>query len=602
MARWLIVLAAAVVVVGSQAQVEPAAGKAASPPSGSAAELAGLWEARRVFVPEARGTLLLRKRGAEWHAEIAGKAVVASVANGRIGFDLPRDAGKFRGDLSADQTKIKGHWIQPGTDDGGPYASPVVLTKKHADEWSGPVTPVETGFTFYLKVSVGVDGSVKALLRNPERNLGFMQYKADHLAREGDVVRLLGRQGKVVSEGRYDRENDRISLYFPTRGGTYDFRRVGEQEPSHFYPRGRPTAAYSYQPPPAGRDGWHTASLGDVGIDQAAIEAFIRKLIANSIDSTTAPEIHGVLIARHGKLVLEEYFHGEHREKPHDLRSAGKSLASDMAGAAIQAGYRLDEDSRVYEVMNGGTMPPGLEPRKRALTLRHLLTMTSGLDCDEDDENSPGHEDNVKGPDVYRATMDLPMAREPGDKAIYCSVGANLAGGVVARAVGVPSLALFEKLIAEPLEIERYYMGVSSMLDYYLGGGARLLPRDFLKLAQVHLNGGTWNGRRVYSADWSRRATAPLVRFSEESKARYGYLWWVYDFQYEGKTVRAYFASGNGGQLSIGIDELDLAVVFQGGNYNDWETGLVALRHYLPQHILPAVRAPRRSIIRDAGN
>ena len=98
-------------------------------------------------------------------------------------------------------------------------------------------------------------------------------------------------------------------------------------------------------------------------------------------------------------------------------------------------------------------------------------------------------------------------------------------------------------------------------------------------------------GRRVYSADWSRRATASIVKFSEESKASYGYLWWVYDLPYQGRTVRAYFASGNGGQFSFGIDELGLAVVFQGGSYNDWDAGYAALREYLPKDILPAVRA-----------
>jgi CubicO group peptidase (beta-lactamase class C family) len=422
-----------------------------------------------------------------------------------------------------------------------------------------------------------------------------MQYKADRLVRDGEGIRLLAdaegeRPASVVSEGRYDRDNDRISLYFPTRGGSYDFRRLGDREPSDFYPRGHPSAAYSYRAPPAMNDGWAVASLGDVGMDPAVIEAFIRELIADPIDSPSSPDIHAVLIARHGKLVLEEYFHGEHRERPHDTRSAGKSLASDMAGAAMHAGHRLAVDARVYEVMHGGTMPANLEPRKRALTLEHLLTMSSGLDCDEEDQSSPGHEDKLAGSDMYPATLALPMVREPGEKAVYCSVGANLAGGVVARAAREPSLRLFQTLLAGPLQIERYYMGTSSSLDYYLGGGARLLPRDFLKLAQLHVSGGTWNGRRVYSADWSRRATAPLVRFSEESRARYGYLWWVYDFPHEDRTVRAYFASGNGGQLSIGIDELDLAVVFLGGNYNDWETGLVALREYLPKHILPAIR------------
>ena len=63
------------------------------------------------------------------------------------------------------------------------------------------------------------------------------------------------------------------------------------------------------------------------------------------------------------------------------------------------------------------------------------------------------------------------------------------------------------------------------------------------------------------------------MRFSETSRARYGYLWWIFDYPYQGRKVRSYFASGNGGQLSIGIDELDLAIVFQGGSYNDWDNG-----------------------------
>ena len=238
-----------------------------------------------------------------------------------------------------------------------------------------------------------------------------------------------------------------------------------------------------------------------------------------------------------------------------------KSLASDVAGAAIQTGYNLSAATPVYATMNG-TVPPNLDPRKRAMTLEHLLTMSSGFDCDEDDENSAGYEDNVKGPDIYQATLNLPMIRGPGEKAVYCSVGANLAGGVVVRAARQPSLQLFQRLIADPLGIERYYMGVSPTHDFYLGGGARLLPRDFLKLAQVHVDGGRWHGQRIYSEDWSRKATSPLVRFFEESKLRYGYLWWLYDLPYHDRTVRAYFASGNGGQLSFGIDELDLAIVF----------------------------------------
>jgi len=137
------------------------------------------------------------------------------------------------------------------------------------------------------------DGSVGAFLRNPERNAGYSQYPVDRLEREGNVVRLIasgedGKPNRVVVEGRYDPGNDRISIYFPTRGGTFDFRRVGEQELSDFYPRGRPSAKYAYSPPPRGDDGWPTASLEEVGIDRATITKFIQKLIDTTMDSVRA--------------------------------------------------------------------------------------------------------------------------------------------------------------------------------------------------------------------------------------------------------------------------------------------------------------------------
>jgi CubicO group peptidase (beta-lactamase class C family) len=572
----------------------------ASQPAGeaSAAQLSGLWQATRIYGPQVGGTLRITRSGDDWTGEIAGKTAPVRVSEDAITFALPDGSGIFQGILAGNGSRILGHWIQPGTDAGGPFASYVVMPKDSPDEWRGSASTLDMTMTLYLVVTPADDGSASAFLRNPERNVGYYQYPVDRLERDGNLVRLIasGKEGKpdrVLAEGRYDPENVRLSIYLPSRGGNFDFRRVDEQEHSDFYPRGRPSVKYSYSPPPRLDDGWPTAALEDVGIDGAAITGFVQKLIDTPMDSAKAPEIHGVLIARHGKLVLEEYFHGEHREKPHDTRSAGKSLAADIAGAAIQAGYDVSASTPVYATMNRGVVPPDLDSRKRALTLEHLLTMSSGFDCDEDDESSPGNEENLKGPDIYQATMDLKMVRQPGEKAVYCSVGANLAGGVVARAARQPSLPLFQQLIADPLGIEQYYMGVSPTGDYYLGGGARLLPRDFLKLAQVHVNGGTWSGRRVYSADWSRRATSPLVRFFETSKARYGYLWWVYDFPYRGRTVRAYFASGNGGQFSFGIDELDLAIVFYGGNYSDWDAGFAALLEYVPKDILPAIQEQR---------
>ncbi|MCI0413437.1 hypothetical protein L0222_11650 [bacterium] len=107
-----------------------------------------------------------------------------------------------------------------------------------------------------------------------------------------------------------------------------------------------------------------------------------------------------------------------------------------------------------------------------------------------------------------------------------------------------------------------------------------------VKLAQLHINGGTWNGRKILTPEWVRRSTIPLTRFSETSRSQYGYLWWIRDYPYKGRSVRGYFASGNGWQHAIAFPELDLVICFYAGNYND---NLPLHDDYIPNWILPAV-------------
>ena len=546
-----------------------------------AAELAGLWKAQRHFGPNVRGPLLIRYRSGSYWLEVAGRSVQSKETGSALKFELPDGEGEFQGKLEADGAKIVGHWIQPATFNNRPYASPVTLTRDGQDIWRGDVSPLEDTTTFFLMVRVREDGSVGGFIRNPERNLGRL-INVDHIEREGESVRLVGQ-----SEGTY--RNGVLSIYFRRFGGAFDFSRVQPKEASDFYPRGRPSAPYKYAPPPASDDGWPTASLEDVGISREGIQQFIRMIIDTPIDSVSAPDIHGVLIARHGKLVLEEYFHGYQRDKPHDTRSAAKSLTATLLGAAIHAGLPLDASTPVYRVMNGGAFPANLEPRKRALTIEHLLTMSSGFDCDDGNSSNRGSEDAMQQqsyqPDWYRYTLDLPMVRRPGEKAVYCAANSNLVGGVLARVSKESLPVLFQRLLAEPLQIKSYYMNLTPTGDAYMGGGVRFLPRDFMKLGQLHLNGGTWNGRRVLTPEWSRRATSHLVNIGTR---KYGYQWWVEDYPYKGRTVRAFFAGGNGGQIVMGIPDLDLLIAFYGGNYND-PALFIPQNVYVPQYILPAV-------------
>jgi CubicO group peptidase (beta-lactamase class C family) len=331
-------------------------------------------------------------------------------------------------------------------------------------------------------------------------------------------------------------------------------------------------------------------ALDDANIDRAGIERLIQVLIDAPVESAETPKVHALLIARHGKLVLEEYFHSEHRDKLHDTRSAAKSVTAVVVGAAMQAGAPLKLSTPVYEIMNGGSFPADLEPRKRAMTVEHLLTMSSGYFCDDTNDDAPGNEermlDQTDEPDYYRYTLKVPMATTPGENAVYCSASPNLALGAMSRATGESPMDTFDRLVGSPLEIDRYSWVLDPAGHPFGGGSVAFLPRDFMKFGQLMLNGGTWKDRRILSRDFAARATAPLYHLRGLT---YGYLWWGIDYPYKDRTVHAFFAGGAGGQSVIVIPELDLVIATFGGNYSSVGTFYVQM-NITPRYLLPAVR------------
>jgi CubicO group peptidase (beta-lactamase class C family) len=554
-------------------------------------ELVGLWKAQQWFGPYVRGPLLIERTQSGWTADIDGRIVPVQASGNDLTFALPNDDGDFSGRL--DRNRIAGHWITPPSrTNGSRYAVPVRLTADGANRWRGVVTPRDDMFTLYLMVQQQPDGRLGAFLRNPERNMGVF-YDVSYLVRDGNAVRLMGhRMGQkneqVLLEGSYDKENDLLSIAFPSRGGTYDFRRESEQ--SEFYPRGKTPQRYAYRAPPARDDGWPTATLDQERIDRATIEKFVQMILDMPIESVHTPEVHGVLIARHGKLVLEEYFHGEHRDRMHETRSAAKTLTATVIGAAIHAGAPLQLSTPVYAAMNHGKMPADLDPQKRSMTLEHLLMMRSGYFCDDTNPDAPGNEDTMldqsEEPDYYRYTLRLPLDREPGAKGVYCSIDPNLALGVLGHTAGEWPIDIYDRLVAEPLQISTYGWPLSPAKQPYGGGGVWILPRDFMKLGQVMIDGGTWHGRRILDADFAKRAGSPL---HDLRGIQYGYLWWNIEYPYKDRKVRAYFAGGNGGQVVMAVPELGLVIAGYGGNYAD-RVSLILQQEYVPRYILPAVR------------
>ena len=559
-------------------------------------KLAGLWGSERVFGMQVQGTLTLDDRGDDWQADIGGFHAPARFAKGEVDFILPGGAGSFHGRESADGRRIEGFWRQPpGMTQQQAYATPLTLLRIQPGVWQGQVHPLMDRVSLYLMISRGSDGSLQAFMRNPEFNFGMRRLYA--VSTRGSEVTLddtLRKNDKLT--GEYDADQDRLTL--TVQGiGSFEFTRRDRDHALGFYPVTPAVDHYIYREPVTEDDGWRTASPQQADLDPKPLDALVQHILDTKTDSFKTPYIQSLLVARHGKLALEEYFYGFDRERSHDTRSSGKTLAGTLTGIALDLGAPFSLDSPVYALYGkryGSFANP--DPRKQKITVEDLLTMDSGLACDDNDDNSPGNEDTMQGQDQqqdwYKYILDVPMMDEPGDKkAVYCTAAINLLGGIVSQSTGMPLTEFFQKYYADPLQIRDYHMNLMPSGEAYMGGGIYLRPRDMLKLGQLYLDGGKWHGRRVLSKDWVAAATAQHSYFPASDYTPghgYGYTWHLFEAKVGSKTYQEYMAQGNGGQLVMVVPALDLAVVITAGNYGNFPTWRAFFEDLMPRYLIPA--------------
>ncbi|MBJ6759894.1 serine hydrolase [Myxococcaceae bacterium JPH2] len=563
----------------------------AAPTAPTSAEvLVGTWGSERLLGPQVRGELTLVSHEGAWRARIAGFDVPARVEGGKLRVTLPGGQGELRGPVPEAGQRITSHWIQPRVRMSGmKFATPVTLTPLQPGVWRGEVAPLEDRFSLYLVVRKQQDDTVEAFLRNPERNLGGKQSFRVEL--QGDAVRLSAKGGGLHLEGTYDAKSARLSLRLPAMEETFEFTRRDRDQAVGLYARTPETGPYVYQPPLAEDDGWATTSLDAAGMEAEPVRQLVQRILDQEPGPEAAPAIQGLLIARHGKLVVEEYFQGFDKERPHDLRSAAKSYASVMIGIALDRGAPFTVDTPVLALFpEYKGKVANLDARKRRLTVANVMSMSTGLACDDDDPASPGNEDRLDDdvPDWYRYTLDLPMVAEPGKRGVYCSANINLLGGILRNTTRTWLPEFFHQAIATPLQMRDYHLDLMPDGEQYLGGGIFMRPRDALKLGQLYLSGGMWNGRRVVSQRWVERSTAQQSTLPDGRT--YGYAWWRHALRVGDHTYAEYEASGNGGQLVMVVPELDLVVMFTAANYNHVSLWRKFREELLPRYILAAVK------------
>ncbi len=311
-------------------------------------------------------------------------------------------------------------------------------------------------------------------------------------------------------------------------------------------------------------DGWEVS-----GLQQAGLNPDVFATIVQTIEADEHPDFHTLLIARHGQLVFEAYFHGYDSGRLHDIRSAGKSFTSTLIGIAIDQGAIPDVDVPILPYFKRYEPHQNLDNLKESIRVRDLLMMMSGLNADDNDSATPGCEDNMlKSDDWIKYSLDLPMSEAPGQRWVYAGANTMLLAGLLESATEKSVLDFASDHLFEPLGIDNVLWQKSPQGTVAGQGFLSICGRDMLKLGQLFLNGGSWQGLQIVSEKWSRAATKCRVKLSIEGHEGYGYQWWCNSLEQGDKRFECYFASGNGGNKIYVLPFLDMVVVTASSAYN----------------------------------
>jgi CubicO group peptidase (beta-lactamase class C family) len=333
---------------------------------------------------------------------------------------------------------------------------------------------------------------------------------------------------------------------------------------------------------------WRRATPEQVGLDAGRIAGLVGRIRGNQI-----PSIHSLLVVRQGYLAVEEYFNGSTAESVHTLQSVTKSVTSLLLGIAVDQGAVASVDRPVIGFFPEYSDLRNLDERKRAMTLRDILTMRTGLDWSEDPyEGSPLQALNATRTEWIRFVLDWPMREAPGTRFEYNSGGVIVLGGVIYNTTGLVADEFARRNLFDPIGVgpATWYTGGPNGLPH-MGGGLNLRAKDMARLGYLVLRGGRWGARQVISPAWLAASLAPAVlrpRTFAGFPVDYGFLWWLLPLDGHGPTGAGnetiYTASGAQGQWIFVIPKHDLVIVVTAGTPQ-----FDAPVRFLYQDLLPAV-------------
>ncbi|MFH1194763.1 MAG: serine hydrolase [bacterium] len=349
----------------------------------------------------------------------------------------------------------------------------------------------------------------------------------------------------------------------------------GENSPEY-----QPPVEDPFEAPEQTNDGWETAKPSEAHLNPEALIDMIEY-----INQYQNHGLHSVLIFKDNKLVFERYYEGYlwdsnysnfqgdfvkyDRNTLHYLASVSKSVTSVLFGIARDKGLVESVEIKVMDYYP--QFSSIFVGEKENISIKNLLTMTSGLAWDENTYPYGDPRNNVsqmfEQSNPIRYILALPMISNPGESFHYNSGNTNIIADIIKIESEVNLKVFAEENLFDPLGIDDYQWDVIRGNYVFASGGLFLTPRSLAKIGSLFLNEGKWKDTQIISQDWINESIESYIDPPDTWANGYGYQWWMTNFNADNKLFNCFLAAGWGGQYMFMFPQEKLIAVFNCGYY-----------------------------------